>query len=691
MNGVKKICKQDWFVIGILLTIAVFLRFYKLCEHSIWFDEYVVIGNAKFFNICDYLSLLYINSPDYGISPASAIILYYWINLFPEIDWLWRILPITVGLFAITVTYYLAKCVLGRRIAILSCLLFCFSPFNIWFHQELKCYAFLQFLSILSFYAMYKYFYLKDKNYYVWLFVSFLSNMVMPWFHAVYILTPLLQIPIVIVSFYKFALRKKILWFFIAVLSIFPWLIFYIKMSPFLFNTMDTWEGKENLWIILRRLLGIDSVGMSEELLPVWKTNVTSIENPILGLIIKKIEILDYFVLLLFYVAILLFGVNVLWQICKKREKVNQGYLFIFMSFIVPISVFLVIELITKKPVFHPLYLLYALPFLYIITSSVISGINLGLIKKVSIFILILVYLFQCFSFTSFQNRTNHKEATKYIEENAGLNDIILGQRVITFWDINKIYMKRNDLQYQSYYSLFGALENAREFIEKGKRNHVWIIMEQYTLQVLYQSNPVAKLDECFHNNGYEILWKVLPGHYNLYIGYITKNISTYEENVCRTLINSSNVNYEGIIKELNMTSPNESENKKNRYTLQRYISHWPILSWINIFIIAELIKEGDYFIAEKLCDYLLSKYPQFWDIYLLKSIICFERKDYRCEEKYINVCRKKSKVLMNFINKIRITRERRVKEDNKYAQEYLYNINKRGLFPLNHAINYYK
>jgi len=677
-NDKEQFTKNDFLYITIIVFLSLILRLYRLNEQSVWLDEYVVIGNAKYCNIVDYLKLLYINVPDYGISPASAFILYYWINLFPEIDWLWRILPITFGVLTIVTTYFLGKELVGRRISFFACLLFSFSPFNIWFHQELKCYAFIQFFVILSYLGLWMYFNHEKENW-QWCFFSFFSNLILPWFHAIYILTPLFQIPVLIFSFPKALLRKKMLWSALSVLSIVPWIVWYIKMSPFLFNIMDSGGGGTEIGLLFDRLFGFDSVGISEELIPAWKTNILDIDNPILSILVRKIFVLDYFIYGLFVITTIIFISSILWKIKQNKDIKNTREVFITLSLFVPVISLLSIVVITHKPVFHPLYNYYTLPFIYILSSSVIFKFNPKILSYFLAILLVTVYIGQCISFISFKNRTDYKNATIFIEENAGLNDIILGQRMSTFWDINKIYIKRNDLKYQSFFTLFGVMEEIKEKLNENERNRIWIVIEPITLYIIYNYDPIAKLTECLNNNGLDVYWKVYPGQYNLYIGQVAKNFRNMRKNTCDILINTNKINYEKLLTEMNIISKDEKEKKENLYILQKYIAIWPIFPFSNIFTISELIKDGHYYIADKLCDYLLDKYPQFGDIYLLKFIICYiNERDSDCEY-YLNTAYKQKKALKKIIYPI-------LKNGNE-VYNYYKKLNKFCLFPLGDSL----
>ncbi len=678
-NEEIKIDRYDLFYVLSIIFISILLRVYKLNEQSIWFDEYVVIGNAKYLSHLEYLKILYLNSPDYGISPASPLILYLWINIFPDIDWFWRLLPISVGVLTILLTYLFARDIYGKKIAFFTCLLFSFSPFNIWFHQELKCYVFLQFLSVLSFYCLWKYFNSKNRDWW-WCGIVFLSNMAMPWFHAIYIITPLVQIPILTLGFRQSQRIKKIIWSCMCLLSIVPWCIWYITLSPFMFNIMDNYEEKLGISVLVHRLFGIDCVRISEHLLPAWKTNIFAVSNPILRLIINNLLLFDILVVGIFITSILFFVLDFIWKWRKKKIHENRFEIYLFLICSVQPVLLLLISVVLKKPVFQSLYFYFIFPMLYILVISEIFKLKPLKFSYVVIVILLIAYTTQCFSFITFKNRTDYRRAIKFLEENAGLGDVVLGQRITSFWDIGKVYMKRNDLKYQSYYSLFGAFELAKKNLEENKDNRIWVIIEPLTLYAIYNCDPVAKLTECFNNNGLDVYWKSYPGHYNLYIGQIAKNFRTDANKKCDNLVNP-HVNYEKLLDILHIEYKDDMEKEKYEHILKKYIAYWPIVSWINIFMIAEMLKDRHIDVAEKICDYLMTRYPQFGDIYLIKYVICKNINNRNDCDKYLQLAYNKKRNLEEFylIEKNLLMKKNDVYFNNKYKlcvfpiSEFLY------------------
>ncbi len=679
-NNDKKIsneCKYDkvdYFFIFIILILGFLIRIYKINDQSVFFDEYVTVGNFKILDIKNFYYIFFINAPDLGIAPLSAIILYCWLNIFQNYDWVWRLLPITFGMLTIICTYFLARIIGGRKVAFLTCLLFCLSPFNIWFHQELRCYAFLQFLSIISFYALLKYLYQERKRW-NWFFIGAISNITLPWFHATYAIYPLFQI--IILTINSKLSKKTFFWIIQCIMSPLLWGIWYIFLSPFIYNMVNPAHTRANLWDFLVRIFGNDSVGISQELLPEWKTGLSDLNKSFWTTIIKNIYIADYYILFLTIFLLLIFT----WDLFNKR---NKSHIFLFLSIFIPISTFLFLELIViRKPIFHPLYFFYIFPFMYISISSTILNLKQKSLSILIVATLIFSYGVQCMSLVLYKNRTDYKCMTEYIENNAGINDVVLGQRSTTFWDIGKIYQKRKDLKRVSYYTLYQLDKEVGRMLDEYE--HLWVIVETYTLQIIYQEDVIGLITKNFEKKGVNIHWKKFPGQYNLYVGQLEKKnrvISNIDNSILG--VKENIVNYITLMNELNLVCEDEKMNKKNLETLKEYILMWPLFPWVNIFVINELIKEENYTIAENMCDYLIEKYPDFSDIYLLKGIVRLYLGDKKLGQECIEKAKKKNVVLAKYMYSLFTSNCENQLVYNEDFCKRTEKINCEGIMPLN-------
>ncbi|MCX8065498.1 MAG: glycosyltransferase family 39 protein [Candidatus Hydrogenedentes bacterium] len=647
---------KDFAYVFFLVIIFLGFRFFNLNQQSVWFDEYVVIGNAKICSLKEFFYLLYTNSPDYGVSPVSSVIFYLWINLFPNTETVWRVLPVLFGLFSLLLFYSYFRRLFGRREVFLASLLFSLSPFNIWFHQELKCYAFLQFLGLASYIFLFNLiFSSKFSSRWLCLFFNALFNGIMPWFHLTYITVPLFQ-GMILLIFYKFtSWRVKFIWAFITFLCLIPWLIWCVYTLPYLYNLIDVEASSINIWDLFLKVFANDSVGFSEDLIPAWKYNIVKVFG-IEKIFLKSVFYCDYLVLgtisaflLLFVMKNLVFG----WmgKSCKTKPYIG---IFWIVSFILPIVFFFILGAMVKRSAFHPLYFFYTLPIMYVLVSSGISIFrNSRRLYMVVIVLLVVGYLIQSLSLIRYVNRTNYKDAFAFLQKNVGLGDRVLGHRFITFWDVGKFYLKREDIDFRSYYSIEGLFSFIDDALKGENKLRLWIVVEPLTLYLLYKEDVVNLVTKNLMRRGIDVHWKHFPGHYNLYVGllenrpnYKITNKGEYQDyveeikgvmwygagsgNMTSGRIKSQkNLSYQQLAKCLKIFLDNDEENSRRVKVLRYFISYWPLASWMYLFVLNELIVCEEYEIAEGICDYLLENNQNYATIYLLKGIVHHKKGEY--------------------------------------------------------------
>ncbi len=137
--------RKSFLPIAGILLLGILLRFFRLDQQSFWADEVTSIWKVDGLHgsIVENLSHTF-----HG--PLHMAILGLWgrVGNFGEI-WT-RSLSVITGLVGIWLIYLLARRLAGEKIAQLSALLMAVAPFHIWYSQEVRNYAQLMTLSILS-------------------------------------------------------------------------------------------------------------------------------------------------------------------------------------------------------------------------------------------------------------------------------------------------------------------------------------------------------------------------------------------------------------------------------------------------------------------------------------------------------------------------------------------------------------
>lgn len=661
--------KTDLILLFLTVGIAFLVRAYRLSQQSVWFDEYVVIGNAKVCSFREYLFLLITNSPDYGISPASSIIFYFWINMFPHFEEVWRLLPIIAGIFSISIVYLYLHEHMGRSNAFWVVLLFALSPFNIWFHQELKCYSFLQLLGIVSSIALHKFIFSGNFSVSrVGLILNSVSNSLMPWFHATYITFPIVQGFILLTLYKNTHIRDKVIWGILNISLLMPWFLWCIYIgSIYFYNLYDLPYFSIGIYDVLIKTFGNDFVVLSGELIPEWKYSVFE-NSSFLKIFIEITKYLGYLGFCFFFLFSVIGVVRVVFLISESNgERSYNKYWGIFLLSVVfyPISFFLLIGVLIRESAFHPLYFFYAVPFLYVFVVLGLNFIrNIKVFFRLLLLMLIIIYLFQSFSLIFFVNRTNYKMAFNFLEKHASIEDLVIGHRLITFWDVGKFYSKRNDIIYHSYYSLEGLFGLVDEFLNKEKKPHLWVIVEPITHYLVYKEDAVNLITKYLLAQNYNVHWKRFPGHYGVFLGLVERKVGptelglnyVYKEelkalsypNVCkRKKVNDQiydgesyrDLNYHKLSKYLGALTEDNEENLRREEILRKYISYWPLLPWIKLFVLSDLVAIEEVSLAKTIALRELERNPKNSSILLILGIISHLEGNTSRRDFYLNKC----------------------------------------------------
>ncbi|RMH77422.1 MAG: hypothetical protein D6681_20945, partial [Calditrichaeota bacterium] len=131
-----------------LIFLALFTRFYNLASDSLWLDEAFSLRTAMMpFDRMFHRAL---NDPH---PPLYPLLLYGWVQLFGSSESAGRSLSAIANLLTLPLLLALAQRLFNRRVAVMAGLLFLFSPYQIYFAQEVRSYSLLGLLSLASVYT----------------------------------------------------------------------------------------------------------------------------------------------------------------------------------------------------------------------------------------------------------------------------------------------------------------------------------------------------------------------------------------------------------------------------------------------------------------------------------------------------------------------------------------------------------
>ena len=140
--------KSEWISLGGIIAAAVFLRFFRLSHQSLWVDE--ILSYKAFTSAA---GAPYWKKFLYDVhGPLYSLMMHFWSAVSKSDFWL-RTPSAVAGVCAV---YALFRwfVVIGRRdLALPAALFMALSPFHLYYSQELRSYALLSLLVIVTFIA----------------------------------------------------------------------------------------------------------------------------------------------------------------------------------------------------------------------------------------------------------------------------------------------------------------------------------------------------------------------------------------------------------------------------------------------------------------------------------------------------------------------------------------------------------
>jgi mannosyltransferase len=146
----QTIC-APWLELGLLLLLALLafgLRAWHLDFQSLWRDE----TDAILFSQVPFKELLAnFNRPGWN-GPFYYLLLRGWLALAGESEFAARYSSLIFGVLAVPLTWVVGRRIVGRATGAMGAMLVTLSPYLVWFSQELKMYALVLALGLLSIY-----------------------------------------------------------------------------------------------------------------------------------------------------------------------------------------------------------------------------------------------------------------------------------------------------------------------------------------------------------------------------------------------------------------------------------------------------------------------------------------------------------------------------------------------------------
>lgn len=143
--------RPDWTHAALLaiILLATLLRFYRLDEQSLWYDEGFSVALAK-----SSLAQAVAWTAQDVHPPLYYLLLHVWIALAGDSAWAVRTFSVLCGVAAVPLVYVLGKRAFNGATGLVAAALVVFSPLHLYYARETRMYALLTALSVLSSYLV---------------------------------------------------------------------------------------------------------------------------------------------------------------------------------------------------------------------------------------------------------------------------------------------------------------------------------------------------------------------------------------------------------------------------------------------------------------------------------------------------------------------------------------------------------
>jgi mannosyltransferase len=139
--------QRNWLLIFLLiLLLGTALRLYQLDGQSLWTDEITSYRNSS-----GTLSQVVFEPQVNSNVPPLYYLVVHWTLLISGQDWALRFPSLVFGVLSILLLFSILRRWSGSSVALVGSFLLAISPFHVWYSQEMRPYALLIMLSLLTF------------------------------------------------------------------------------------------------------------------------------------------------------------------------------------------------------------------------------------------------------------------------------------------------------------------------------------------------------------------------------------------------------------------------------------------------------------------------------------------------------------------------------------------------------------
>jgi len=355
---IRETLKRNYLFL-LILILGSFLRLYKLGDKSLWMDELILV--YKVINYDNIITAL--NYRSYT-SPMEILSIYYPINLGNNSDFFLRFPYAIFSILSICLVYLLVRELFNKKTALVSAFIFSISPILIWYAQEGRIYSLFIFMSLLS-----AIFFIKTikktstKNLLLFtiftflLLITHLFATLMVFVEFLYFLTIILSDKIKLPD--KINLQNYDISCFKPLNIFFSFLVMGMLYLPYLLNSIAP--------IFLQSGLNYGNENLIPRIYQTFGTYTVSLGYFPIAEQLGNFNSIFFVIVVLFFIALLLAGIYYTF-----RQNAYESF-FLFLWLFAPMSICVIVNLLTGKSIFVERYLLFCItPYLIFISGGIL-------------------------------------------------------------------------------------------------------------------------------------------------------------------------------------------------------------------------------------------------------------------------------------------------------------------------------
>ncbi len=399
-NNTQKTTNRLWIYFAIVFFVNFILKISYLSFSSFWYDEIISVQSASL----DFGHIKHVSEWDNN-PPFYFYCLSVWIKLFNDSEYTVRLLSVIFSSLAAATLFLLANKYFNQITAILVSFIFLSNNVLFYYSHEARAYSLVLFLAILSTWIYFKF---KEKPTIQIVLILGLINFLLIYTHYISGLILVFQ-TLLMLCFFDRKQKKYFLFSLLIVLLLTA--IRFTKKQFFLI--IDFNKPTSAFWV--------------------KKSDISYLKEVISMFLFNE------------YISILFLGIIIIVFVSLIFRRHIRTQFIIIYSFCVGLGSILILFCLGKfTPIFLDRYLIFTLPFLYILIAYGLSFIKY---KYISLSLVGLFFIYSVFKIDYKTNKgMDYRSVVKFINSIKDKNDLI----IVKTKDIKPLYSYYYDSEFFS-------------------------------------------------------------------------------------------------------------------------------------------------------------------------------------------------------------------------------------------------